>query len=284
MNLARRTTVACLLWLATAGVALGFQQKEFNQTVPFNSGDTLNLKTFKGSIHLSVWDRPELSVYARITPPEGEDADYAARVVEATEVDVRRSGGGVSVESNYDKVPARHSWGRWFGESKNLAFVHYEIKAPKSLKLNLDDYKSDIEIYGFSGRFDVETYKGELKASDLTGRFRLETYKGRADVSGLSGSLDVDTFKGEVSLQAVHIDEDSRLQTYKGNIVLAIPANQGLEVDSDMGRRASFECDFANAAVEKSSRSKERSRRVVNSGGPRLSISSHKGEIRLKRW
>lgn len=286
MNLAKKLLLLGALLLATSGLAFGFQEKEFNQTVPFNAGDTLNLKTFKGSIHLSVWDRPEISVYAKITPPEDEDADYAARVVEATEVDVRRGGGSVTIESNYDKVPSRHAWMFGIGESKNLAFVHYDIKAPKSLKLNLDDYKSSIEIYGFSGNFDVETYKGTLKASDLEGRFRLDTYKGRADLTSLSGSLDVETFKGEVSVQAVNIDGDCRLETYKGNIVLAIPANQGLELQMDLGRKASFENDFSTSReVERSDhRSKDTSRRLVNNGGPRLSVSTHKGDIRLKKW
>ncbi len=286
MNLARQTTVAFLLLLATLGVALGFQEKEFSRTVPFDSGDTLNLKTYKGSIHLSVWDRSEVSIYAKITPPEGEDADYAARVVAATEVAVRRNAGAVSIESDYDKVPSRRGWANgWFGDSKNLAFVHYDIKAPKNLKLNLDDYKSTIEIYGFTGRFDVETYKGELKASDLNGRFRLDTYKGHADLTGLAGSLDVETYKGEVSVQAVHIDGDSRLQTHKGSIALAIPANQGLEVDTDLGRKASFESDFPGVGeVERSSRSKDQRRRVINDGGPRLAVSTYKGDIRLRRW
>ncbi len=283
MNLARQTTASVFLLLATLGVAFGFQEKEFNQTVPFNSGDTLQLKTYKGSIHLSVWDRAEVSIYAKITPPEGENRDYAARVVEATEVDVRRSGGSLSIESNYDKVPTRRGWGNgWFGGSKNLSYVNYDIKAPKNLKLKLDDFKSTIEVYGFSGGFDIETYKGELKGSDLNGRLRLDTYKGRADLTGLSGSLDVVTYKGEVSIQAVRIDDDSRLKTHKGNIVLAIPANQGLEVNTEVGRRASFECDFAGAGqAERASGSKEQRRQVINDGGPRLSVSTYKGDIRL---
>ncbi len=78
--------------LATTS-AMGFQSREFSETVPFASGDRLTIDTYKGSIHVSTWERSEISIFARISPPEGEDAGYAAEVVEATRVEVRRSNG-----------------------------------------------------------------------------------------------------------------------------------------------------------------------------------------------
>lgn len=283
--LRRAAVLTCLLSLSATG-AWGFQSKEFSKTVAFRAGDRLSIKTYKGSIHLSSWDQPEVSIYARIAPPEGESDEYAAAVVEATRVEVRRSGDTLRIRSDYDDVPTKKSWGKWFGESKNLAYVHYDVKAPRTLNLRVDDYKSDIEIYGFSGDFDIETYKGALTASDLDGRFRLETYKGRAEVSAVRGAVDVETFKGEVSIQAVAIENDSKLQTYKGTIVLSMPGNQGLDLRADLGRRGSLHSDFEVAAESgiKKRRSSRRLESAVNEGGPRLEVSTNKGEIRLLRW
>ncbi len=287
MNAWKKSPVL-LVFCAALGFAFAVETKEFNQTVPFSAGETLRIKTFKGSIHLSAWDKSEVSVYARIAPPEGESADYAARVVEATKVEVRRSGSTLTIRSDYDDVPSKGSWGNWFGESKNLAFVHYDIKAPRNLKLDLEDYKSDIEIYGLAGDMDVETYKGGLKASDLEGRLRLDTYKGKAELTDLSGSLDVETYKGEVSIQSSRIDANSKLETYKGEITLSIPANQGLEIRGDLGRKATLVNEFAveaESAGERRDRRKDKTVSLsVNGGGPRLSLSSYKGEIRIRRW
>ncbi|MFQ5737686.1 MAG: DUF4097 family beta strand repeat-containing protein [Acidobacteriota bacterium] len=267
--------------ILVAGITSGFQGKEFSQTVDFQPGDKITLKTFKGSILLSSWDRPEVSIFARITAPEGEDDDYAAAVVDATRIDVQQKSHSLVIRSDYDDVPSK---GSWFSNSKTLAYVHYEIRTPRQVDLRVDDFKSTIELYELSGRINLETYKGTLKANDLSGKIRLETFKGKAELSGLRGRLDVETFKGSVSLQAMEIDGTSKLETYKGNIELAIPETQGLSLRADLGRRASLTGDFGLDSARRDRRDSTRFEGSINNGGPRLEVSSHKGDIRLKRW
>ena len=260
--------------------AVGFQTKEFSETVPFTAGDSLTIETYKGSIHVSTWDRSEVSIFARIAPPEGEPAGYAAEVVEATRVQVRRSNGRVSIKSDNSDVPSKRSG--WLSRSRNLAFVHYEIKAPRNAQLNIEDYKSDIEIYDLVGDVDVETYKGTLKAADLDGEFRLDTYKGRADLSGIQGRVDIETYKGEIGLQALNILGDSRLETYKGSIELEVPADQGFDLVADLGKSAALRGNLVEA-LSRGNRRDKHFRGSINSGGPRLEITSHRGNIRLSR-
>ena len=275
---------AIVLPAASTG-AFGFQ-KEFSETVPFSPGDRISLKTYKGSIHLSSWERPEVSVFARITPPEGEDDAYASAVVEATAIEVQQRDGLLIIRSDYDNVPSKRSW---WNNSKNLAFVHYEIKTPRQVDIQLEDYKSSIELYELSGEIDLETYKGKVKGTDLSGRLHLDTYKGVVELSALQGSLDVETYKGEVSIQAIQIDGSSRLETYKGSIKLSIPETQGLSVSADLGRRGHLGGDFT-LGVERDSEPRRRHRKArkfsgeINQGGPRLEVSTYKGDIRLTRW
>lgn len=271
----------CLLLTLLVIPALA-QSKEFSQTVPFSPGDRLSMDTYKGSIHITPWDRSEVSIFARIEPPENEDAGYAAEVVEATRVEVRRSGGRLTIHSDYSDVPYKHD--AWWSRSRNLSFVHYEIQAPRNLDLRIDDYKSDIEVYDLSGEINLETYKGTIKASNLDGRLRLETYKGRGDLDGLTGRLDVETYKGEIALQAVEINGDSRLETYKGNIRLQVPERQGFELIADLGRRASLKGNLVESVSSRNSRDRAHFRGGINQGGPRLAVSSHKGDIRISGW
>lgn len=268
-------SLACLLCPGLVSA----QSKEFSQTVPLQPGETVTVKTFKGSIHISAWERPEVAVFARITPPNDEDDEYAARVVEATRVEFRRRGNGVLIRSDYDDVPAK---GGWFNQSKNLAFIEYEIQLPREVNLRVDDYKSEIEVYDLAGRLRIETYKGKLFASGLSGRLAIETYKGRADLQALRGSLEIETYKGEVRAEALEIDGASRLDTYKGEIELAVPQTQALTLVGETGRRGSFRSDFTleqPPIIE--SRRKTRLNTNINQGGPRLEISTYKGDIRL---
>ncbi len=258
------------------------QDKEFREIVPLQPGETVTLKTYKGSIHISPWDRAEVSVYARITAPSDEGSEYAERVVEATKVEIRRRSNGVSIRSDYDDVPSR---GTWFAQIRNLAYVHYEIQVPREVNLSVDDNKSEIEVYDLSGKLDIDSYKGKIFGSGLSGEIRIETYKGNAQLQALRGSLDVETYKGEVNAEALQIDGDSRLETYKGEIQLSVPQNQALTVRGETGRRGSFTSDFQleKSPESKSRRSSGRLDTEINQGGPRLAVSTHKGEIRLKR-
>lgn len=265
--------------LLTASMSLSAQtSKDFSETLALAPGEHLSIKTYKGSIHLSSWERSEVSVTAVIEAPENVSAEYGEQIVAATRVEMRRSGSGVSIKSDYDDVPSDRS--RWFGTSKTLPYVHYQIQAPRSLQLKIDDYKSDIEVYGLEGDLDINTYKGNLEGRDLAGDVRLETYKGVARVSALRGGLDVETYKGNVDLDVDYLESDSRFETYKGDITLHLPPSQGASIRADLSKRAGFSSSFD---LDRRYQRKNSFDAELNGGGPRILFKSYKGDIRLER-
>ncbi len=149
--------------------------------------------------------------------------------------------------------------------------------------MRIEDYKSDIEIYDVAGDIDVETYKGTLKAADLDGQLRLDTYKGKADLNGIRGRVDIETYKGEIALRAIDISGDSRLETYKGSIELEVSASQGFDLVADLGRRAALRGNLVGDVSRRRGQDNKSFRGGINNGGPRLEISSHRGDIRLSR-
>lgn len=101
---------AVALFLAAA-VPAAAQSREFAQTVDLDPGGALRISGNKGSMQVTSWDQPRVEIRARIERPGDVDADYAARAVEATRIDVVGDGRSLTVRSNYDAVPTRHDWG-----------------------------------------------------------------------------------------------------------------------------------------------------------------------------
>lgn len=304
-----------LLLLALPALAQQSQSKESSQTVEFEAGGHLRLKTFKGSIHIRPWDRNQVEIKARIEPGEDVSVEYAARSVEATKVDVWGSGRSVTITSDYEDVPCRDD--RWsFGCSKTLPYVHYQIRVPRKVDLSVDDHKSSIDVTGLAGRLEFDTHKGTVEladlagevqmkthkgevvlegaegrielqshkgridASDVTGDVRVQTHRGRITVSGLQGSVKAETNRGEISIRADKIDDASRLETYRGRIDLSLLGSQGLTVRARIGRRGDFQNDFA---MTTRTTARDRIEGTINGGGPRLYLETKRGEIHLKR-
>lgn len=280
MRIDRRTlpfaAMVAAFFLATA---FGQMSKDFSRVVPFQPGSRLSLKTFKGSINITSWDRSEVEILATIEAPEDVSQEYGEAVVAATEIDVRESRSGLTIRSDYDRVPKQRSWFSW---SEVRPYVHYDIRAPRSLRLEIDDYKSEIEVFGVDGSVDLETYKGRVDGRDWAGDIRLETYKGYARLTGLSGGIRIDTYKGDVRAEMIEMDGDSKLETYKGDITLLLPETQRISVSADIDKHGDLRSDF-DMRTSYASRNRGRFNADINGGGPRLSVETHKGNIELRQ-
>jgi hypothetical protein len=250
--------------LFAAAIAGASPVKEVHKTVALSPSGLLEISTFKGSVDVSVWDRAEAEISARIEP-DGDDSDMA-RKVEKTEVRIDESGGGsnVRVESNYDHVHHLFSLFHW-GESDVLPFVRYTIRMPATARLEIKDHKSNTKVAGLKSDLRVDTYKGSLQAD------------------GLEGAADIHTYKGEVHVAFAHYSKPSRFRTYKGSVDVRVPKDSRFDLDADGGRHGEIESDFAVVSRRyHSSRRSETIEGPVNGGGPTLSFESHKGTFRLK--
>ncbi|HML16107.1 MAG TPA: hypothetical protein VK419_03740 [Bryobacteraceae bacterium] len=226
--------------------------KNFSKTVPLDANGRFSLDTYKGSIRISAWDRPQVDVEARIV------ADTSGSfVVPVEDVEIRVEGGGASarVKTDYRKR------GSLFHEG-SLPFVHYTIRLPRGASVQVKDYKSESEIAGVEG--DVE----------------FETYKGTARLDGLRRTLHLSTYKGDIRAIFAAFTAASRVDTYKGTVDLSVPRNASFDLEADLERRATLDCAFP--VTIRSSREGSRFRTGVNGGGAELRVSSYRGDIRLR--
>ena len=159
-GMARRCRIWFGLALVLAGcVTVSAQDKVFETIVSLEPLGRLALETGEGTVRLSSWDRPTVDIRARVEPLVGSDADEGRRSVEGTIVEVRGSRRSVRIRSVYGAVRSR---------------VHYEIRAPREIDLDLVIRGADTTLGGFEGRLFLELYDGALEAEDLTGTMVLD--------------------------------------------------------------------------------------------------------------
>ena len=314
MRIHLRVTLAALFLAALPGLALGAQRREVKKTVDFDPGGQLTLETNRGSIHLDSWDQKRIKIVARIEAPEGIDAEYARRIVEAARVELQGDSRAFTIRSNYDDVPYReeHKGSR----SRTVPHIHYRIQAPRKLNLRVEDSRSHIDISGFEGEVEVEAHRGSLDVRDLSGSLRLVTSRGPFEARDLSGTLHLEAHRGtfsarnltgsifldvsrgkaalseirgalevkasraDVTLDAIQIEGDSRVENYRGTIELRLPESVGLSLRTEIGERGEFLSDREILMQRIRGRNFEG---TINGGGPELCVKIDRGKIILKR-
>ena len=275
-------------------VALSAQDRTFEDTVTVEPGGSLSLETKRGSVRLTSWDRPLVEIRARIEPRRGlgVDADYARRAVEGTTIEVEAGGRSVRIRSNYDGVP-RH---RLFGGSRDVPRVHYEIRAPRQLDLDLDIDRSDTMVQGFEGRLEFDLDRSDLDASDLSGTISIDLARAKLEARALSGDLTLDLDRGQrvvvdgftgslrldidrttVTLRDVRIDDDSDVEIDRGDLDVELAPTQALTIEASLTRRADFSSDLPVTMQ----RTEHDFHGTINGGGPVLRIEADRSEIRL---
>lgn len=286
-----RVLPAVVLLAASVGSAAA-QERTFRQTLEFPAGSRLALETDRGSVRLTSWDRAEAEIVARIEPPEGVDAEYARRAVEGTVVEVRGNRRSVRVRTDTGDVPRRGPFG-----DRRMPRVHYEIRAPRQLDLDLVIDRAATTIEGFEGRLLLDLDRSDLDARDLAGNVTLRFDRGTFRASGLAGSIDIgldragdvllaglrgqlhlDADRTSVTLRDLTVEDDSVVGIDRGDLDVALAAGRGVTVDAAGTRRTSFSHDLPGAFEQEGGGL----RGSVNGGGPGLCIEADRGAVWLR--
>lgn len=293
--LCRWPVLAPVLVLALSSSApLSAQEETFEDTVALEPGGRLSLETTRGSVRLTSWDRPTVEIRARIERPRRVDDDYARRAIAGTTIEVERDGRSVRIRSDYSGVPRRE---RLFWGSRHLPRVHYEIRAPRRLDLELDIDRSDTTVQGFEGILVLDLDRSDLEASDLAGSITIDLNRARLEASdlsgdialdlnrgqrvvldGLSGSLRLDIDRTNVTMRDVRIDDDSWVEIDRGDLDVELAGDQALTIAADVSRRADFSSDLP-MTMQRTGRGFHG---TINGGGPELRIEADRSDVRLR--
>lgn len=271
------------LLLTLATIVLPFcltasaQSKDFKKTVEFEQGGSLSLSTDKGSVRLSSWSQNQVEIVARIDPPDEVSQDYARRAVEGVVIEVLGGGRTLTIRSNFEGVPYREDFG---SRSRTLPHVHYEIRAPRSLKLDVDIDRSKVDLNGFEGSIDIHSDRTPVTATDIAGDIRLRMDRGELTLSKVRGALNVDTDRTDINLQGVRFEGDSRFDMDRGELDIKLAESQGLSIQTDLSRRGDFTTDLQISMQNMRGKNFDG---TINGGGPRVVFRTDRGRIRLRR-
>lgn len=238
--------------------------KEVRKTMSLESNGKLTIDTYKGTISIETWNKPEVDMVATIEPDGWDRGDVEK--VEDTEIRIDSSSDRVRIRTDYDHLRSHsHFFFGLFGDnSENLPFVHYSIKMPSTAQLRIKDYKSDTKVSGLAAAMDIETYKGTLEIRDV------------------KGPVDLDTYKGEAKIYFAKYVGTNRMKTYKGRIDLRLPSDASFDLDADLGRRADLETDFDHVG-RTVHHGTARYSGAENGGSNILHLESEKGRFSLMK-
>ena len=274
-----RSAIGAVVSLLLLSAPVTAQSREFSNTVELDPAGALRVVGGIGSIRITSWEQPQVEIRARIERPEQVSDDYAARAVEATRIEVTGDRNSRSVMSNYSDVPELHSRGRSHGRRDPP--VHYEIRAPRKIVLNVESDRGPLTVSGFEGTFDIVADRGKLDLRDVAGDLRVDIDRGeRSRIDGLRGRIRLEADRTNLDIDAPSLDSDSRIQIDRGHVELSVPEGQQLTVLTDISRRGRFRTDFP---IQWTSAEPPQTEGHVNGGGTELFVKLDRATVDLRR-
>ncbi len=255
------------------------QTREVDKTVEFSPGSDLVVDVDRGTFQLTAWDQPKVEIHARIEAPRDVDRDYGEEIVEATRIDIESRTNSLRIKTNFDDIPYEdEGWG--FGRNRRIPDVHYVVKAPRSLNMDIHISRNRATIKGFQGDFRFNTDRCDIEARVWVGGIRMTMDRGSLRLQDASGSLDLETDRTDVRIDVLGLTENSRFEADRGEIELAIPGEQGLDLLVDVGDRGGFDSGFSITTRSMRGRRIEGS---INGGGPELRFEGDRVNFQLLR-
>ncbi len=293
-----RIALAAVVATSVAGCVVrvdsdGYRERE-EKRFATKGRPTVQLTTFDGPIVVRGWDRDEVSVEI-----EKRGRDKAA--VADIQVIANQKGDTVSVEARKKDTGDRGSYSiGWHGVSRSARLV---VSVPTGSNLIVRTGDGSIRVDHVDGRVELRSGDGSVTGRDLSGdvvahtedgAIRLEDVDGRCDVASDDGSIAVQgrldglrvrTEDGSVVVRAgagSKISRDWNLSTGDGSMVLYVTDALGASLDAE-AQDGSVKLDSGLTFERDGERSRNALRGRLGVGGPRLTMRSGDGSIRLRR-
>ncbi|HDQ44296.1 MAG TPA: hypothetical protein ENN17_02190 [bacterium] len=193
---------------------------------------------------------------------------FRIRVPSEYNVDLRTSGGGISVEDLRGFVDAKTS-----GGSLKFGNITGPVKGHTS--------GGSISVAGCQGNVDVRTSGGSLSLGKVEGTLNARTSGGSITVDEIAGDVDARTSGGSITVSLSKQPKTGcSLATSGGGITVHLAENIGVTVDARTSG-GGVSTDFpvtVQGNISKNSLNAE-----INGGGPRLHLRTSGGSIRIRK-
>lgn len=127
----------------------------------------------------------------------------------------------------------------------------------------------------------VKTQSGGIRVRSVSGRIEAGSVNGTIVVEELTGSLDANVVNGGVRADLAAVTGDVTVASTNGTVRLDLPADVRAELDAAW-TNGTITIDPA-FGVDRGDRAANQFRATLNGGGPRISVRTVNGAVRIRR-
>jgi DUF4097 and DUF4098 domain-containing protein YvlB len=224
----------CSLWvglLAAGGVAAAAQAASFEQTVTADPRGEVDVSNVAGSIDITGWDQPQVSVKA--------DLSGSQKVL------VTNERGHISV-----RVVGGEHGGTFLGWGSSGS-AHLQVSVPRTSELEVTAVSADVTSKGMTGAQRLHSVSGDITADvsgtdneiksvsgDIKlngnaqpGHFRIDSVSGDVHLHNSAGDLDASTISGDLTAELSPAN-NAHLHTTSGEITLTGRVGDGANIEA----------------------------------------------------
>jgi Putative adhesin len=293
-------TIMVAALVLAAGAA---QAENFHQQVAADPRGEVDVSNISGSVVITAWDRPEVSVSADLSS-------------DSQRVKILTGGGHTRVCVAYGDSNGCNS----SGYSGDGGSVRLEIQVPRQSELDVSAVSADINSSGVAGTQRLQTVSGDINAELGSGNDEVNSVSGAVILHGnaqdgtlhagsVSGDLRITNVAGELDARTVNgsltaelsVARQVQLHTTSGDIELSaalasggtietetVSGHQGLNVSGPAGytyEAKTFSGDIKNCFGQRSERSEygpgDRLEGTRGGGAGHVRMQSMSGDVSL---
>ncbi|MBI4478227.1 MAG: DUF4097 family beta strand repeat protein [Acidobacteria bacterium] len=221
----------------------------WTRTYPVEAGGRLAVVNTNGRIDVEAYDGSTIEVKAEKVARALSD-DAAKDLLQMLEISEQASAREVRLQTRHRR--------RITGGSVE---VRYHVRAPKTVKLDVETTNGAIQLVGMRAEVQAETVNGGVTARDL------------------GGALKASTVNGPLQIALADVPADISLETTNGGIRLTLPENAKADISANVTNGGISLSGLDQADVREKTRRRLEAR--LNGGGPRITLETTNGGIRI---
>ncbi|WP_346855574.1 DUF4097 family beta strand repeat-containing protein [uncultured Draconibacterium sp.] len=165
--------IFCAILLCTSTEV--FSQKIIDEKIEVNNRETTMNFKFADDIVLEAWDKNYIELHVEVNIDDNKYNEYYA-------LEIDKNGNDITLEEEIDFEKIKELK----GSRNNCSFntdLHYTLKIPKNLKVDLETISGEIELIGCEGQMSIHSISGFIDYSIP------ENHKANIDLSTITGDV-----------------------------------------------------------------------------------------------
>lgn len=202
-----------------------------NRSLDASGIRTLTIRTYSGPLTITGTDGDDIIVEAVIEfRDEWEDEEAREALEEGLVLELDKKGSQAELNSwvgDYDVDDVSFfTWGLidLFRSGKPRPFSHLEVRVPRGIDIEINDYQGEVIISQLTGDVELITGGGPVEITDLTGDLDLQDGGGDIEVDRVSGDVEIRDGGGNVEVARV----EGRLTIHDGGGNIEVDTIGGL--------------------------------------------------------